>query len=113
MPRSETAKPNRVAKKAAKKPKPLTMEELVKWAVGRSACFDGIGRASSFKTPALWWEAPLSREDGDPLSNDRRWLAMVLGVDCFACRCCTPHPYVNDAISWPEVEARIIAEVRR
>jgi hypothetical protein len=107
MPRSDAAKPKRVAKKAAKKVKPLTMEELVKWARKphgdwpkrspfHTACRDGVSRARRYKTTAGWWAA------GDKGSVDRLWTARRLGLGRGSARG-----------AWPDVEARIIAEVRR
>jgi hypothetical protein len=107
MPRSEAAKPKRAAKKAAKKVKPLTMEELVRWAKTphgdwpkwssfHTACRDGVSRARPYKTTAEWWAA------GDKDSVDRLWTSRRLGVGRGSARG-----------AWADVEARIIAEVRR
>lgn len=103
MPRSEAAKPKRVAKKAAKKTKPLTMEELVKWAktphprwadaIMSVACPDGVRRARKFKSPAAWWKV------GD--GNDRWWVAYRLRLTS------------REGAAWPDVERALIDEVRR
>jgi transposase InsO family protein len=107
MPRSEAAKPKRVAKKAAKRVKPLTMEELVKWAktphprwVGDPtmsvACAGGVRRARRFKSPAAWWKV------GDDGKNiDRWWVAYRLQLTS------------RERVAWPDVERALIAEVRR
>jgi len=105
MPRSEAAKPKRVAKKAAKKVKPLTMEELVRWGKSHRACADGLARAQRFSTPAEWWEA-----NGPKLNSDHSWTqAHALGPDDGACRCLG----CIGKVAWTMIEARIIAEVRR
>lgn len=105
MPRSEAAKPKRVAKKAAKKVKPLTMEELVVWAktphprwVGDPtmsvACPGGVRRARRFKSPAAWWF-------GGGKNMDRWWVAYRLWLTS------------REGTAWSDVERALIAEVRR